>query len=83
MLKSHQSKRFVTLLIMDILLIAELTLALNKAMNTTDDFSAVFLHTYIPLFFPTVAVFFFILRKLKNKATAEAAAEAGIQAQAR
>jgi hypothetical protein len=72
---SHQAKRAVTLVIMDILLVSELSFGLYQAMHSAEDLTCVFLRNYLPLFIPTVLVFFFLLRRQKNVATAAAASQ--------
>ncbi len=77
---SNAARRAITLITMDILIVAELTYAFSKCLGTTDDFSETFLRAYVPLFVPTIIVAFVALRRIKKRearelAEAEAAGE--------
>jgi hypothetical protein len=77
---SHSAKRAVTLIVMDILIVAELTYAFSKCFTTTADFSETFLTTYVPVFLPTVIVAFVVLWRIKRlEARDMAAAETAAQ----
>lgn len=63
---SHAAKRAVTLIVMDILIVVELTYAFSRSFATTDDFSETFLRNYVPFFVPTIIIAFVILRRIKR-----------------
>ncbi len=63
-------KRIVTLIIMDILIVAELTYAFARCFTTSNDFSETFLASYVPLFVPTIVISFFVLRRIKRQEAA-------------
>ncbi len=70
---SYPAKRIMTLIGMDVLLVAELAYAFYRGFTTTADFSETFLTAYVPLFAPTVLVSFALLQWFKRR---EAAAQA-------
>lgn len=72
---SLSAKRTVTLIIMDILILAELTYAFSQCFTTKGDFSETFLSCYVPLFIPTMVIAFIVLRRIKRREAAEAALE--------
>ena len=63
---SHTAKRAVTLIVMDVLIVVELTYAFAKCFSTPDDFSETFLRCYVPLFVPTIVIAFIILGRIKR-----------------
>jgi hypothetical protein len=67
---SLSAKRTITLVTMDVLILAELTYAFLRCVNTTADFSETFLSCYVPLFVPTIVVSFIILRRIKRREAA-------------
>jgi hypothetical protein len=64
---SLSAKRTITLIIMDILIVAELTYTFSKCFSTKADFSETFLNSYVPLFVPTMVVALFILWRIKRR----------------
>lgn len=64
---TFSTKRTITLICMDILLVAELTYAFAKSFSTTGDFSETFLHCYVPMFVPTIVVPLCILKYFKRR----------------
>lgn len=68
---SNSAKRTVTLITMDVLILAELSYAFAKCFSTTADFSDTFLRAYVPLFVPTIVVAFVILNRIKRREARE------------
>jgi len=76
---SHAAKRAVTLITMDVLIIAELTYTFSKCFNTTADFSETFLHCYVPLFVPTIALAYIVLWRIKRLEARDMKAEQRVE----
>jgi hypothetical protein len=74
---SLSAQRTLTLVCMDVLIVAELTYAFLRCANTTADFSETFLACYVPLFVPTIVVSFILLRRIKRREAALLDAVAG------
>jgi len=68
---SNRAQRTVTLITMDVLILAELSYAFAKCFATTADFSETFLKAYVPLFLPTIVVAFVILHRIKRREARE------------
>ena len=66
---AFNSTQKLLLLIMDVLLLTELTCVIYWSSHTTGDFSAAFLKTYVPLFLLTLGSFIFLVRRLRTKDT--------------
>ena len=64
---TFNSTQKLLLLIMDVLLLTELTCVIYFSSHTTGDFSAVFLKTYVPLFLITLVSFIYLVRRLRTK----------------
>ncbi|MFO7594884.1 MAG: hypothetical protein R6W92_00905 [Desulfocurvibacter africanus] len=72
----------LALLVMDVLLLAELCCTMYIASNAGDMFSAVFMRTYLPMFFPTAIGGIWLSRRLRDPREATdigSEAEAGQQ----
>jgi len=73
-----RTNRIVTMIVMDVLLLVEITFAFWKA-SKGEDFSESFIITYAPMFIPTVTYFMWRLRRINTRIAAEETAlESGI-----
>jgi hypothetical protein len=57
----------LALLVMDILLLAELCYTMYIASNAGEMFSAVFMRTYLPMFFPTAICGIWLCRRFQGQ----------------
>ncbi len=80
-----RTNKIVTMIVMDVLLLVEITFAFWKA-SRGEDFSESFIYTYAPMFIPTVTYFMWRLRRINNRIAAEEAAHdvvGGLEAEVR
>ncbi|EMG37162.1 hypothetical protein PCS_01998 [Desulfocurvibacter africanus PCS] len=68
--KSFNFHQKIILLVMDITLLAELCYTMHAAYPAGDAFSAIFLRTYAPLFFPTVILGIWLCRRFRDRQVA-------------
>lgn len=65
--KGFNFSQKIVLLIMDLLLLTELCYAMHAAYPAGEAFSAVFLRTYAPMFFPTIIIGIWLCRRFRNR----------------
>lgn len=70
-----RTNKILTMIVMDIFLIVEITFSFWKA-SRGEDFSESFIFTYAPMFIPTVTFFMWRLRRLNKRIAAEEEAAA-------
>lgn len=59
-------KQKITVVIIDVLILAELCIGMYFAVRNPDDFNAVFFKVFLGMFIPTLAVGIFLVRKLRS-----------------
>ncbi len=57
----------IILLVMDVLLLAELCYTMYASYPAGEQFSAVFMRTYTPMFFPTVIIGIWLCRRSRDR----------------
>lgn len=59
-------KQKIAVVVIDVLILAELCIAMYFAVSNPDDFNAVFFKVFLGLFIPTLALGIPLVRKLKS-----------------
>lgn len=75
--KAFNFRQKIVLGVMDVMLLAELCYTMYVSQLAGDAFSAVFLRTYAPLFFPTVIVGIWLCRRCRDKPESHGALKPG------
>lgn len=65
-----RTNKILTMIVMDVLLLVEITFAFWRA-SRGEDFSESFITIYAPMFIPTVTFFMWRLRRLNKRIAAE------------
>jgi hypothetical protein len=70
------SRQKMAVILMDVAILAEVTLSVYLASNQPDEFTPVFMKAFFSMFLPTLALGIFAIRRYRDRSLPDAGVEA-------